>query len=90
MSWCLVKNRFRLRFQRSRSGVTRATAPIWSKWRGQNRSVGDLVREAVAVQYGVAGVKERVKAIEALARVNAPVGEPEELEAEIRKGALER
>ena len=56
----------------------------------QNRSVGELVREAVAVQYGAAGVKERVKAIDALARVNAPVGEPEELEAEIQKGARER
>ena len=58
--------------------------------RGQSRSVGDLVREAVAVQYGAEGLAERVKAIEALARVNAPVGEPEELEAEIQKGALER
>ena len=58
--------------------------------RGQNRSVGDLVREAVAVQYGADGVAERVKAIDALARVNAPVGKPEELKAEIQKGAFER
>ena len=56
----------------------------------QHRSVGDLVREAVAVQYGTDGVGARVKAIDALARVNAPVGEPEELEAEIQRGALER
>ena len=56
----------------------------------QNRSVGDLVREAVAVQYGATGVRARVKAIDVLARVNAPVSEPEELEAEIQKGALER
>ena len=58
--------------------------------RGQNRSVGDLVREAVAVQYGADRMAERVKAIDALARVNAPAGEPEELEAEIQEGALER
>jgi Arc/MetJ-type ribon-helix-helix transcriptional regulator len=56
----------------------------------QHRSVGDLVREAVAVQYGTDGAAARVQAIDTLARVNAPVGEPEELEAEIQKGALER
>ncbi len=58
--------------------------------RRQNRSVGDLVREAVVVHYGADGAAARVQRIDALARVNAPSGEPEQLEAEIQKGALEQ
>ena len=58
--------------------------------RQQDRSVGDLVREAAAVHYGSAGVRARVKAIDDLARLGADVGEPEELEAEILRGARER
>jgi predicted DNA-binding protein len=56
----------------------------------QNRSVGDLVRDAVEIQYGEGGVRARLHAVDALLRVNASIGEPSALEEEIKQGALER
>lgn len=56
----------------------------------QGRSVGDLVRDAVEIQYGEGGVEARLRAVDALLRVKASVREPAELEEEIRKGALEQ
>lgn len=56
----------------------------------QNRSVGDLVREAAEIQYGKGGVAERLRAVEELTRLQASTGEPHELEEQIQKGALEK
>ncbi len=58
--------------------------------RQQGRSVGELVRDAVEVQYGKGGVAARLQAIEALSRLDASTGSPEDLEVEIEKGALAR
>ena len=58
--------------------------------REQGRSVGQLVREAVETLYGEGGVAARLRAIDALSRLDAPTGEPEEIEDEIVKGAIDR
>ena len=58
--------------------------------RQHGRSVGDLVRDAVETQYGSGGTAARLKALEILSRLAGPTGEPEELEEQILKGALER
>jgi len=55
--------------------------------RRQGRSIGALVRDAVEIQFGEGGVARRLKAVEELAATGASTGEPEELEAEIEKGA---
>lgn len=56
----------------------------------QGRSIGELVREAVETRFGEGGVAARLRAIDALSRLDAPTGEPDEIEDEIVKGALER
>ncbi len=48
----------------------------------RGRSLGDLVREACEVQYGVVGGCDQVAAVTALARLNLPVGTPEEMKRE--------
>jgi predicted DNA-binding protein len=58
--------------------------------REQGRSVGELVREAVESRFGEGVVAARLQAIEALSRLEAPTGEPEEMEDDIRKGTLEQ
>ena len=58
--------------------------------RQHGRSVGDLVRDAVETQYGSGGTAARLKALETFTRLAVPTGEPEELEAQILKGALEQ
>ena len=55
----------------------------------QGRSVGELVRDATEIQYGVGGVAARLRAVEVMSKLETPVGEPEEIEKDISKGALE-
>jgi hypothetical protein len=47
------------------------------------------VREACKLQYGVMGSGAQVKAVEALARLELPVGTPEEIKRESVPGADE-
>ena len=59
--------------------------------RQQGRSVGDLVREAVEIQYGSGGVAARLRAVDALAQLDDDVpDDPRQLESEIIRGATER
>ncbi len=55
----------------------------------QGRSVGELVREAAMIRYGSGGVSARVEAVERLASLNDVVGDPEQIEDEIIRGAIE-
>ncbi len=55
----------------------------------QGRSVGELVREAAMIRYGSGGVSARIEAVERLARLDDDVGDPEQIEDEIMRGALE-
>jgi predicted DNA-binding protein len=55
----------------------------------RGRSLGDLVREACELQYGVMGSGEQVDAVQALARLELPVGTPEEIKRESVPGADE-
>ncbi len=48
----------------------------------RGRSLGDLVREACEVHYGVVGGRDQVAAVTALARLNLPVGTPEAMKRE--------
>ena len=57
--------------------------------RSQGRSVGELVREAAMIRYGSGGVSARLEAVERLANLNGDVGDPEQLEDEIIRGATE-
>jgi predicted DNA-binding protein len=45
-------------------------------------SLGELVREACAAQYGIGGNEGRREAVEALAALSLPVGEPETMKRE--------
>lgn len=45
-------------------------------------SLGELVREACESQYGIVSAGERLKAVEALAALELPVGSPAEMELE--------
>ena len=59
--------------------------------RQQGRSVGDLVREAVEIQYGSGGVAARLRAVDALAQLDDDVpDDPRQIESEIVRGATER
>ena len=55
----------------------------------QGRSVGELVREAAMIRYGSGGVSARVEAVERLAKLDDDIGDPERIEDEIIRGALE-
>ena len=57
--------------------------------RQQGRSVGELVREAAMIRYGSGGVSARVAAVERIAALDDDIGDPEQLEDEIIRGALE-
>jgi hypothetical protein len=50
--------------------------------RSRGRSLGDLVREACAAQYGGASPAGRLAAVEAMARLALPVGTPHERKRE--------
>ena len=59
--------------------------------RQQGRSVGDLVREAVEIQYGSGGVAARLRAVDALAQLDDEVpADAQQLESEVARGATER
>ena len=59
--------------------------------RQQGRSVGDLVREAVEIQYGSGGVAARLRAVDGLAQLDDEVpDDARQLESEIARGATER
>lgn len=45
----------------------------------RGRSLGELVREACELQYGVVGSSAQLEAVTALAGLELPVGTPEEL-----------
>ena len=58
--------------------------------RQQGRSVGDLVREAVEIQYGSGGVAARLRAVDGLAQLDDEVpDDARQLESEIARGATE-
>jgi hypothetical protein len=48
----------------------------------RGRSLGDLVREACEVQYGVIGGSGQVEAVRALASLDLPVGTPAAMKQE--------
>jgi predicted DNA-binding protein len=48
----------------------------------RGRSLGDLVREACEVQYGVVGGRDQVAAVDALANLRLPVGTPAAMKQE--------
>jgi predicted transcriptional regulator len=50
--------------------------------RRRHVSMGELIRHAVAVQYGVGGHEQRVRAVEALARLELPVSGVEDMKRE--------
>jgi predicted DNA-binding protein len=45
----------------------------------RGRSLGDLVREACEIQYGVVGSREQLAAVAALSSLALPVGTPAEM-----------
>ena len=56
-----------------------------------NVSIGELVREAVSVYYGIKNTEEKLKALNKLKSMKLPVGSPELIEQQILKGQdLER
>ncbi len=48
----------------------------------RGKSLGELVREACAVQYGFVATEERVDAAAALAALSLPVGAPRDMKRE--------
>jgi len=56
-----------------------------------NISIGELVREAVSVYYGIKNTEEKLKALNKLKSMKLPVGSPELIEQQILNGQdLER
>ena len=56
----------------------------------QGRSVGELVREAAVTRYGAGGAAARMQAVERLVRLDDEIGDPEQIEDEIVRGATGR
>jgi hypothetical protein len=54
----------------------------------QHRSIGSLVREAVAKQLGDEARQKRLEAVRRLASMNAPVADWPQMEEEIMRGAI--
>ena len=48
----------------------------------RHTSLGDLIRSACQLQYGVASREERLAAVRRLAAMNLPVGTPSQIKAE--------
>ncbi len=48
----------------------------------RGKSLGELVREACAVQYGLVDAEARVAAVAALSALSLPVGSPREMKDE--------
>jgi len=57
--------------------------------RRDNVSIGGLVREAVATYYGVKTKEDKLQALKKLKDLDLPVADPEIMEKEIIKGALD-
>ena len=51
-----------------------------------NTSIGELVRKAVASYYGIRNSSEKIEALNKLKNLDLPVGNPEEIEAQIIRG----
>lgn len=58
------------------------------KAKREKASIGGLVREAVATFYGIKTKEDKLKALENLKSMNLAVDDPEIIEKEIIKGAL--
>lgn len=48
----------------------------------RGRSMGDLVREACEIQYGIVGSSEQIAAVAALAQLGLPVDSPAAMKQE--------
>jgi len=59
------------------------------KARRDNVSIGGLVREAVATYYGMKTKEDKLQALKKLRSLDLPVADPETMENEIIKGALD-
>ena len=56
-----------------------------------NVSIGELVREAVSVYYGIRNTEDKLEALNKLKSMKLPVGSPELIEQQILNGQdLER
>ena len=56
-----------------------------------NVSIGELVREAVSVYYGIRTIEDKLEALNKLKSMKLPVGSPELIEQQILNGQdLER
>ncbi len=51
-------------------------------------SIGRLVREAVAICYGIKNKEDKLQALEALKSLDLAIADPEIIENEIIRGAL--
>ena len=51
-------------------------------------SIGGLVREAVATFYGIKSKEDKLEALEKLKSFDLAIGDPEKMEKEILKGAV--
>ena len=49
-------------------------------------SIGELVREAVSVYYGISNTEEKLKSLNKLSSMKLPVGSPELIEQQILDG----
>jgi len=49
-------------------------------------SIGELVREAVSVYYGIRNTEEKLKSLDKLSSMKLPVGSPELIEQQILNG----
>jgi hypothetical protein len=49
-------------------------------------SIGELVREAVSVYYGIRNTEEKLKSLNKLSSMKLPVGSPELIEQQILNG----
>lgn len=60
--------------------------------RRRHKSVSNLVREAIDAKYQVreSRIAKKLKAVEELARINAPAPLWEQVEEEIRRGRLKK
>ena len=51
-----------------------------------NVSIGELVREAISVYYGIRTTEEKLKSLNKLSSMKLPVGSPELIEQQILDG----
>ena len=58
------------------------------KAKREKASIGGLVREAVATFYGIKSKEDKLEALENLKSLDLAVDDPEKMEKEILKGAV--